>query len=249
MYPQLSSLTQSRLYQSIYCSANCLLSVVSTTPLVHSDNALLQINDKPTHTGGNILDLIRRLFQKSCYSFLWSSSSSDHFTLTLHLSTSQTSHSCYVPKYVYDYPKADYNRLCSYLLDFNFSPCLLLQDVQSVWYAIKNVICVGMTFFIPKVRSHHHQYPCCYTPKLRHLSKCLHSLRKKVSKNPTPYLCNKLEMKTSNLYDQIQSAKSLYKARLVKNFAGNSNSKIYDYIQSLSMQRWYYSLHCLPQLS
>ena len=90
-----------------------------------------------------------------------------------------------------------------------------------------------MTFFIPKVR-HHHQYPYWYTPKLRHLFKRLHSLRKKVSKNPTPYLCNKLEKKTSNLCDQIQSAKSLYEARLVANFAGNSNSKIYDYIRSLS---------------
>jgi len=62
--------------------------------------------------------------------------------------------------------------------------------------AIKNVICEGMTFFIPKVRLHHHQYPCWYTPKLKHLSKRLHSLCKKVSKNPTPYLWNKLEKKT-----------------------------------------------------
>ena len=91
-----------------------------------------------------------------------------------------------------------------------------------------------MTFFIPKVRLCHHQYPRWFTPELRHSSKCLHTLRKKVSKKPTPYLCNKLEMQTSNLCDKIQSAKSLYESRLVANFAGNCNSKIYDYIRSLS---------------
>ena len=86
-----------------------------------------------------------------------------------------------MPKYVYDYPKADYNGLCSYLVDFDISPCLLLQDVELVWYAIKNAIYEGMTFFIPKLRLRHHQYPRWLTPKLRHLSKCLHGLRKKVS--------------------------------------------------------------------
>ena len=97
-----------------------------------------------------------------------------------------------------------------------------------------NPIYEGMTFFIPKVRLRHHQYPRWFTPELRHLSKCLHTLCKKVSKNPTPYLCNKLEKQTSNLCNKIQFAKSLYESRLVGNFAGNCNSKIYDYIRSLS---------------
>ena len=65
-----------------------------------------------------------------------------------------------------------------------------------------------------------------FTPELRHLSKCLHTLRKKVSKKPTSYLRNKLELQTSALSDKIQSAKSLYKSQLVANCAGNCNSKI-----------------------
>ena len=202
------------------------------------DNALLQISDKPTHTGGNILDLIITNSDDCVRNLTIHSSGhlviSDHFTLTFHLSTTLPSYARYMPKYVYDYPKADYNGLCSYLLDFDFSPCLLSQDVELVWYAIKNAIYEGMTFFIPKVRLRRHQYPRWFTPELRHLSKCLHTLRKKVSKKPTPYLCNKLEKQTSNLCDKIQSAKSLYESRLVANFAGNCNSKIYDYIQSLS---------------
>ena len=61
-----------------------------------------------------------------------------------------------------------------------------------------------------------------------------YSLHKKLSKNPTSYLCNKLEKWTSNLCDKIQFAKPLYKPRLVANFTGNCNSKIYNYIYSLS---------------
>ena len=76
--------------------------------------------------------------------------------------------------------------------------------------------------------------PAGSTPELRHLSKCLHTLRKKVSKKPTSYLRNKLELQTSALSDKIQSAKSLYESQLVTNCAGNCNSKIYDYIRSLS---------------
>ena len=123
------------------------------------DNALLQINDKPTHTGGNILDLIITNSDDCVRNLTIHSSGhlviSHHFTLTFHLSTPLPSYSRYIPKYVYDYPKADYNRLCSYLLDLDFSPCLLLHDVESVWYAIKNASYEGMNFFIPKVRLHH----------------------------------------------------------------------------------------------
>ena len=142
--------------------------------------------------------------------------------------------SCSSPIYVYDYPKADFNSLCSFLFDFDFTSCLLSHDVDSVWNTIKLAIYEGMNLFIPRVRLCHHKYPCCYTPELRHLSKCLYTLCKKVSKKPTSYFRNKLEQQTLALSDKIQSAKSLYESQLVANCAGNCNSKIYDYIRSLS---------------
>ena len=84
------------------------------------DNDFLQINDKPTHTGGNILDLIITNSDDCVRNLAIHSSGhlviSDHFTLTFQLSTPQPSYSCYVPMLNYDYPEADYNGLCSYLL-------------------------------------------------------------------------------------------------------------------------------------
>ena len=121
------------------------------------------------------------------------------------------------------YPKADYNSLCSFLHDFDFTSCLLSHDVDSVWNSIKSAIYEGMNLFIPRVRLRRHQYPRWFTPERRHLSKCLHTLRKKVSKKPTSYLRNKLELQTSALSDKIQSAKSLYESQLVANCAGPCN--------------------------
>ena len=202
------------------------------------DNALLQVVDTSTHSKGNILDLIITNSEDSIRDLVIHSCGhriiSDHFTFTFRLSASAPSSSRSSPIYVYDYPKADYNSLCSFLIDFDFTSCLLSHDVDSVWNSIKSAIYEGINLFIPRVRLRRHQYPRWYTPELRHLSKCLHTLRKKVSKKPTSYLRIKLEQQTSALSDKIQSAKSLYESQLVANCAGNCNSKIYDYIRSLS---------------
>ena len=88
--------------------------------------------------------------------------------------------------------------------------------------------------FIPKARIRCYQYPCWFTSELRHLSKCLCTLRKKISKHPSPYLQSKLVAQESDLRDKIQHAKSYYEAQIVRSFAGSSNSKIYNYIHSLS---------------
>ena len=82
-----------------------------------------------------------------------------------------------------------------------------------------------MTFLIPKVRLHHHQYP---HPNLDTYPNVYILYVRKYLK--TPHLCNKLEKLTSNLCDEIQSTKSLHESRLVANFAGNCNSKICNYI-------------------
>ena len=102
------------------------------------DNDFLQINDKPTHTGGNILDLIITNSDDCVRNLAIHSSGhlviSDHFTLTFQLSTPQPSYSCYVPMLNYDYPEADYNGLCSYLL-------LRLLSMSSVARCWISVVC------------------------------------------------------------------------------------------------------------
>ena len=87
--------------------------------------------------------------------------------------------------------------------------------------------------FISKVRLRRHQFPCWYTPELRHLSKRLHSAKKRFSKHATPRLQLKINDLESEYRSKILLAKSNYESQLIQSFGGSHNSKIYDYIRAL----------------
>ena len=91
-----------------------------------------------------------------------------------------------------------------------------------------------MNTFIPKVRLRRHQFPYWYTPELRHLSKCLHTSKKRFSKHPTPHLQQKINDLELNYRSKILQAKSSYETNFIHSFAGSHNARIYDYIHSLS---------------
>ena len=63
-------------------------------------------------------------------------------------------------RYYFDYPKADYQGMCSYLLDFTFNDILLSDDVEVVWPCINTCIFLNAkSLFVPKVRFHSRQQP------------------------------------------------------------------------------------------
>ena len=203
------------------------------------DNSLSQLIDQPTHIQGNILDLVLSN-SNDCVTNLavapnkWLTT--DHFEVTFQLSQQihLTPTTVTIPKYVFDFPKANYDGILSYLSDFNYIPCIQSQNVESIWLTIKNSILTAMNLFIPKVRLRRHQFPCWYTPELRHLSKCLHTSKKRFSKHPTPQLQQKINDLELQYRNKILQAKSNYETNLVRSFAGSHNGRIYDYIRSLS---------------
>ena len=103
-----------------------------------------------------------------------------------------------------------------------------------IWNEIKSSIHNAMNMFIPKVRLRRHQFPCWYTPELRHLSKCLHSTKKRFTKHATPHIQLKISNLESEYRSKILLAKPNYESQLVQSFAGSHNSKIYDYISNHS---------------
>ena len=155
--------------------------------------------------------------------------SSDHLVITFSLAQQFIRTSPTIPKYVYDFPKANFSAILSYVLDFEYSPCLRSQDVEFIWHEIKNSIHNAMNMFIPKVRLRRHQFPCWYTPELRHLSKCLRSIKKRFSKHATPHL----QLKINDLESEYRSKILFAKSQLIQFFAGPHNSNIYDYIRTL----------------
>ena len=152
---------------------------------------LAQLVYEPTHIRGNILDLVLtnsddRVINTSVIPNQHLMQS-DHFNITFQITRSTLPQPSPTTnqKYVFDFPKADYEGLCSFLLDADFSTCLQSEDVEFVWSSLKNMIYTGMNLFIPKVRLRRYQYPRWFTPELRHLCKCACTLRKRISKHPT----------------------------------------------------------------
>ena len=97
---------------------------------------------------------------------------SDHNLITFDLAHCCLPQSFVIPQYVFDFPKADYEGLCSFLIDYDFSLLLSSNNVEFIWCFLKNSIHTAMNFYIPKVRLRKHQYPQWFTPELRHLTKC-----------------------------------------------------------------------------
>ena len=109
------------------------------------DLNLTQVIDSPTHTQGNILDLVftndpSLIINTSVSSDLTSFISTDHLTVSFSLSTSIKPHPKSPSKHVPDYSKADWEGLCLHLLELDFSPCYRSQNIEYVWSYIKRTI-------------------------------------------------------------------------------------------------------------
>ena len=66
----------------------------------------------------------------------------DHYVISFNpqyfLTSNARSKSCYV----FDYSRADYKEICSYLIDVDFNVCLLSNDIEFIWFTIKSFIFV-----------------------------------------------------------------------------------------------------------
>ena len=113
-------------------------------------------------------------------------------------------------------------------------PLLSSDNINLIWFSLKSIIYSGMNLFIPKVKLRKYQYPNWFTPELHHLSKCVRTLRKRISKRPSAHNQRKLSELEDSLRHQIQTTKSSHEVNLIRSFAAKSTNKIYDYIRSLS---------------
>ena len=60
---------------------------------------------------------------------------------------------------MFDYSKADFNGICSYLMDIDFGLYLQCDDIEFIWFVIKSLIFEAMYLFIPKISLKHNHGP------------------------------------------------------------------------------------------
>ena len=78
---------------------------------------------------------------------------SDHFIISFDVSYSSPSTNISKSLYVFDFSKANFTDICSFLLDFDFSVCFQSYDIEFIWSNIKSVIFVAISLFVPKIKS------------------------------------------------------------------------------------------------
>lgn len=119
--------------------------------------------------------------------------SSDHFMISFNIDCHYLKNKSQNSLFVFDYANADYEGLCDFLMDFDFSCCLLSNEIEHVWFILKDVILTSINLFVPRVKIKYRNQPKWFNSEIRHTMKCIHSHRKRYSLHPTVHNLQKLK--------------------------------------------------------
>ena len=194
--------------------------------------------ESPTHTCGNILDLVltnspEHVLHLSVHSPEYQCITSDHYLITFSINFKFSTHSTSTKEF-FNFSKGDYNGLTEYLSNCDLSIIYYSSDVEEIWYILRSNILAGIELFIPKVKLHCRQFPNWFTPQLRHSHKCLHTLQRKYNRNPTPNNFQRLTKAQVSFQASSIAAKSAFEQTLIYNFTTNKDTKIFRYIKEFS---------------
>ena len=150
--------------------------------------------------------------------------SSDHYIVCFDIPLNSSLCKRQTNTVVFDYTRADYNGLCDFLLESDFSHCLLSGSTEQVWSFLKHTILRAIYALVhPKSESQIQE-------SSRHAIKCLRTTRKRCASRPTPTNLSKRHSLESKLHQLMTNAK----LRFEQNLSMQSSSKIFKYIKSLS---------------
>ena len=151
------------------------------------DNNLSQLVITPTHVRGNILDLVLTN-SESLFKRIWvdeTNDYSDHFMIYFAVYTKELPPKGPKYSYVPDYSKVDFEGMCSFLLDHDFSDYLVSNNIDELWLYFKLLLHEAVDLFVPKARVSLHNSPKWFTPEIRHAINKLRFRRRKFMKNPS----------------------------------------------------------------
>ena len=164
-----------------------------------------------THVKGNILDLILTSSNVSVSNLIIHPLSvinfSDHFAISFDYSCHTSSSVESIPGYVFDFCKADYNGISSFLLDTDFSAVFESTNIEFIWFFIKSVIYQAMSLYIPKMMVKRRQ------DEIRHHLKRLRTMKRRFRFHATPPLESKIHQLDDFLQQKLISLLQLISKR------------------------------------
>ena len=172
------------------------------------DLNLCQLVSEPAHIHGNILDLVLTNNPDNIVDLIVHSKppfsiSSDHFVITFRIYSRTVHSTCKVGSRLRNFSRGDFEGLCHYLSNSNFTPCYQTNDIEFVWSFISTTIKNAMDHFIPFTIVHQAHQPKWFNSSIRHRIKCLNTLRRKCNKHPTATIRTKIEESEKLLQAEI----------------------------------------------
>ena len=146
-------------------------------------------------------------------------------------------HSPRPSKLFWHYSRVDFMSLSDYL--FNSLRLLNLDTrpvhtTQQLWSLIQTEINTACDLYIPKFKASSRKPPKWFTPSIKHSLKKIHSLRRQLKCNPSPYKRSKLSKMESDLKNKMLKAKEHYEYTLISTFRQNAKQlHVYTHLRQL----------------
>ena len=129
---------------------------------------------EPTHVKGNVLDLVFTSISVVLNDLIVHPLSVfDCYAVSFDVCCNVSSAAECSPGYVLDFCKADYESICSYLLESDFSIVFDSSNIEFIWFCIKSFIYKAMWLYISTKLVKRRQGPKWFDSDIRHHLKCL----------------------------------------------------------------------------
>ena len=183
-----------------------------------------------THSHGNNLDIVLtdllELVSDVFVDSVSCSSYSDHFLVSFTIPVYHNVHNR--RRHVFHYGQANLEGLFSFIEGIDFS--VATHDVNSKWHILTESLFRARDLFIPSSLIYADSSPPWFNSEIRHRLNCIHTLHRRLKRNPCSSLSLCLAKLESSLTSLISSARSHYEEDLVNTFRFNSKC-LYRYLK------------------
>ena len=205
---------------------------------------LVQLISDPTHTHGNILDIVAtnsalRISNVSVDPLLCQSYS-DHFLVTFSIHSNSSHHHNQSQNYYvrFNFRQADLGLLADHLLDIDLSHFSSNNVcVDSLWFLLKEKLAEACEAFVPKLKIPTNPSPRWFTAEIRYNLKKIHSLRRALKKKPSPSKDTKLRNLEATVQEKIVHSKIKFESNMIESFSSNP-SKLYSHLKFLGRSKF-----------
>ena len=197
-----------------------------------------QVVTSPTHEHGNLLDLVLTNNEDIISDVQVHSEGtfikSDHYLVSFKLKSILNHKPDSCPITILDYSKANYDGLNQFLSSIDYSTCYQSENVEFVWSFVKSLLLQGIRRFIPTIKLKTTAHPKWFTPALRHQLKCIQTLKRRYHKSPTEHIKSRILLSENQVALESSLAKSSFESYLINHFVTGNQTKIFQYIRSIT---------------